>query len=50
MSMKYKREIHIKLDVPWLFHSESAVCFLPLFSSVFNDHNKECLGEIYSQH
>ena len=59
MSMKYKRDIHMKFDVPWLFLSESMVYVLPLFISFFKYHNKECpqrkgklkvqLGEIYSQ-
>ena len=40
MSMKYKRDIHIKFDVPWLFTSESIVYFLPLFRFL-EDHNKK---------
>ena len=30
--MKYKREIHMKIDVPWPFLSESVACtFTPLY-------------------
>ena len=39
MSKKYKWDIHIKFDVPWLFLSESVVYSLPLFISFFEDHN-----------
>ena len=40
--MKYKRDIHMKFDVQWLFLSEIVVYVLPLFISVFEYHNKEC--------
>ena len=42
MGMKYKRDIHMKFDVQWLFLSEIVVYVLPLFISVFEYHNKEC--------
>ena len=42
MSMKYKRDIHLKFDVPWLFLLETVVYFLPLFNSFIEDRNKEC--------
>ena len=41
-SMKYKRDVLRKFDVPWLFLSESVIYFLPLFISFFKDHNKDC--------
>ena len=50
MSMKYKRDIHMKFDVPWLLLfdvpwlllSENLVYFLLLFISFFEYHNKGC--------
>ena len=38
MSMKYKRDIHMKFNVPGLFFAESVVYFLPLFICVFEHH------------
>ena len=42
MSVKYKRGIHMKFDVPWLCLSKSVAYFLTLFIRFFEDHNKEC--------
>lgn len=59
MSMKYKQDIQLRFDVPWLSLSENVV--FTLFISFFEDHNKECflrkdeqfsrcsLGEVCSQ-
>ena len=41
MSLKYKRDICVKFDVPCLFLSERVVYFLPLFISSIKNHNKE---------
>ena len=33
--MKYKQEIHMKIDVPWPFLSESVACFItPLYQFI----------------
>ena len=42
MSMKCRRDIHMKFDVPWLLLSENLVYFLLLFISFFEYHNKGC--------
>ena len=42
MSMKCRRDIHMKLDVTWLLLSENLVYFLLLFMSFFEYHNKGC--------
>ena len=38
LSMRYKRDIHMKFDVPWRFMSK----LLPLFISFYENHNKDC--------
>ena len=41
--MKYKREILMKIDVPWPFLSESkARFFTPLYQFYYKDDNTEC--------
>ena len=38
ISMKHKKDIHMKLDIPELF----VVYFWPLFINFFEGHDKEC--------
>ena len=56
MSMKCKRDMHMKFDVPCLLLSESLIYFLLFFISFFEDGNKRCpicrkysFGKTFSQ-
>ena len=40
--MKYKGDIHMKFDVPWLLLSEGVVYFLSFLITFIEDHNEVC--------